>query len=140
MIAFNNVDIDVLLIDEDLISSWINDIVDIEKKLLGDLSFIFCSDIYLLKINKKYLSHDYFTDIITFNYNENQFLSGDIFISVDRVKENSKKYSISFNNELLRIIIHGVLHLLGYDDKIKSDKELMTSKEDEYLKLYSDVE
>lgn len=119
-------------------SNWIKSVIILEGKTLGDISFVFCSDEYLLEVNKKYLQHDYFTDIITFDYVENSQINGDIFISVDRVKDNSVQFSTSFSNELHRIIIHGVLHLLGYKDKKKEDKKLMTEREDFYLKVLSD--
>ena len=117
------------------ITSWIKETIAAENKTPGEISFIFCSDNYLLKINKQYLDHDYFTDIITFDYVENNIISGDIFISCDRVKENAGEYKTGFENELSRIIIHGVLHLLGFKDKNKTDKLLMTQKEDFYLNL-----
>jgi len=120
------------------VTNWIKSVIFQESKFTGDLSFIFCSDHYLLEVNKKYLQHDYFTDIITFDYVENSQINGDIFISVDRVKDNSVQFSTSFSNELHRIIIHGVLHLLGYKDKKKEDKKLMTDKEDFYLKILLD--
>lgn len=119
-------------------SSWIKRVIGSEGKSVGDISFIFCSDSYLLDVNRKYLQHDYFTDIITFDYVENSRISGDIFISVDRVKDNSVQFNTSFDDELHRILIHGVLHLLGYKDKKKEDKKLMTEKEDFYLKVLSD--
>ena len=99
------------------------------------LHIIFCSDDYLLDINKKYLNHDYFTDIITFNYNENNTIIGDLFISVDRVKENAKELKVDFNNELFRVIIHGVLHLCGYNDKTQDQLKEIRTKEDEFLGL-----
>ena len=105
-----------------------------ENPKKGSINFIFCSDNYLLEINKKYLNHNTFTDIITFeNYDEQNNLMSDIFISIERVKENSKKFNIKFNDELSRILIHGVLHIAGYKDKTKKEKILMTKKEDEYL-------
>jgi len=119
------------------ITSWIKETIASENKTPGDISFIFCSDDYLLKMNKQYLDHDYFTDIITFDYVENNIISGDIFISCDRVKENAGEYKTGFENELSRIIIHGVLHLLGFKDKNKTDKLLMTQKEDFYLNVLS---
>lgn len=119
-------------------TGWIKQVISIEGKRVGDVSFIFCSDDYLLEVNRKYLNHDYFTDIITFDNVEGSLISGDIFISVDRVKENSIEFATSFDNEIHRIIIHGVLHLLGYKDKVKKDKHLMTQKEDLYLKLFND--
>jgi probable rRNA maturation factor len=119
------------------ITNWINETITSEGKILGDISFIFCSDNYLLGVNNQYLNHDYFTDIITFDYVENNIISGDIFISCDRVKDNAIEYKTGFNNELSRIIIHGILHLLGYKDKNKKDKSLMTQKEDFYLNVLS---
>lgn len=116
-------------------NKWIKEVIVLEGKRLGDLSFIFCSDNYLLEVNKKYLNHDFFTDIITFDYVENNNVNGDIFISIDRVAENSKVFKTTFENELNRILIHGVLHLLGYKDKTKKDKSIMTGKEDFYLNL-----
>lgn len=117
------------------ITNWIKETILSEGKILGDISFIFCSDNYLLEVNRKFLNHDYFTDIITFDYVENDIISGDIFISCDRVAENALEFKAGFDNELLRIIIHGVLHLLGYKDKIRKDKKLMTQKEDFYLNV-----
>ena len=119
-------------------TNWIKDTIQTEGKRVGDISFIFCSDNYLLEVNKNYLDHDYFTDIITFDYVEGFLISGDIFISVDRVLDNSVEFKTTFENELNRILIHGVLHLLGYKDKDKKDKLLMTEKENIYLKLLKD--
>lgn len=118
-------------------SSWIKETIALEGRTLGVISFIFCSDDYLLNVNKQYLNHDFYTDIITFDYVENNVISGDIFISFDRVKENAIEFKTGFENELSRIIIHGVLHLLGYKDKAKKDKQLMTKKEDFYLNVLS---
>jgi len=116
-------------------TNWIKETIRLEEKSIGDISFIFCSDDYLLEVNKKYLTHDYYTDIITFDYVEDGIISGDIFISTDRVKENAKLFSTSMENELNRVLVHGVLHLLGYKDKIKKDKTLMTFKENYYLNV-----
>lgn len=116
-------------------SGWIKDVIANEGKSIGDISFIFCSDSYLLEINKRYLEHDFFTDIITFDYVEEGNISGDIFISVERVKENAVLFSKSFENELNRILVHGVLHLIGFKDKSRGEKALMTKKEDYYLNL-----
>jgi len=137
-IQYFNEDIAFPKVKKRITSNWIKQVISIEEKRVGDISFIFCSDEYLLDVNKKYLNHDYFTDIITFDDVEGNVINGDIFISVDRVKENSKEFEISFDNEVHRIIIHGVLHLLGYKDKVKKDKDLMTEKEDLYLKLFND--
>jgi len=113
--------------------NWINSAIKEEKKRAGDLNFIFCRDDYLIKINKQYLEHDYYTDIITFDYVDSDVISGDIFISVDRVKENAGIYNVSFSDELNRVIIHGVLHLLGYQDKKIEHRKEMTEKEDYFL-------
>lgn len=108
-----------------------------EGKELGEISYIFCSDNYLLKINKKYLNADYFTDIITFDYCVGNKISGDIYISIERVKENSKIFSQSFFNEALRVILHGALHLCGYKDKKPKEEKIMREKENFYLNEYS---
>lgn len=113
----------------------INDLIKSEQKNKGEITFIFCSDKYLLEINKEYLQHDYYTDVITFDYSENNIISGDIFISIDRVKENADTYKVSFENELYRVMLHGVLHLVGYNDKTKEEQKIMRQKEDEYLNL-----
>ena len=108
-----------------------------EKKDLSFLNLIFCSDEYLLEINKKHLKHDYFTDVITFDFSEdNKNIEGDVYISVDRVADNAIKYKQEKDSELIRTIIHGTLHLFGYKDKTKKEKEIMTSKENKYLSLY----
>lgn len=117
---------------------WIKETILYEGKRVGDISFIFCSDNYLLEVNKTYLDHDYFTDIITFDYVEGTLINGDIFISVDRVRENSMEFKTTFDDELNRILIHGILHLLGYKDKKVKDKLLMTEKEDFFLNLLVD--
>lgn len=119
-------------------TNWIKETIHAEEKRVGDISFIFCSDNYLLEVNRTYLDHDYFTDIITFDYVEGTRINGDIFISVDRVRENSVEFKTTFEDEMNRILIHGILHLLGYKDKNKKDKLLMTEKEDLYLKLLND--
>ena len=119
-------------------TDWLKKVIYTEEKQVGAITFIFCSDEYLLEVNKKYLNHDYYTDIITFDYVENKVISGDIFISIDRVKENALEFGTNFNNEIQRILVHGVLHLMGYKDKAKKDKILMTEMEDIYLKLLDD--
>ena len=115
--------------------SWIANSIFKENKSVGQLSFIFCSDNYLLKINKKYLNHDFFTEVISFDHSEENHISGDIYISIDRVKENAKEFGYSLKDELHRIIIHGLLHLLGYSDKTQELKATMKEKEDFYLSL-----
>lgn len=132
-IKFFTEDVPLPKLEKRKLISWIKNVILKEGKKTGDISFIFCSDDFLLDINKKYLNHDYYTDIITFDYVEKNKIQGDIFISVDRVMENAKTYKTTFDNEKHRILIHGVLHLLGYKDKQKADKNLMTAKEDLYL-------
>ena len=118
-----------------VLKSWIKKVVGKEGGKMKDLSFIFCDDMELLNKNSKYLNHDTLTDILTFDYSENNNISGDIYISIDRVKENAKTYKVTFENELDRVMIHGVLHLLGYNDKSKKDQKAMREKEDFYLSL-----
>lgn len=114
------------------ISDWISNTIQQEHKKLGVLSFIFCSDDYLYQINKDYLQHDTLTDVITFPYSET-LIEGDIFISIDRIRENAIQFKTTFENELHRVIIHGVLHLCGYGDKSAEEITQMRSKEEEYL-------
>lgn len=118
-------------------SSWIRNSIQSEKKSVRELNFIFCNDEYLLKKNQEFLNHDTLTDIITFDYSENQAISGDIFISVQRVKENAITFAEPFDVEMRRIMIHGVLHLVGYKDKSMEDKRIMTEKENFYIKQYT---
>lgn len=134
-INYFNEDVPFPVLLKRVTNKWIKDTIISEGKKLGDLTFIFCSDSYLLEVNKKYLDHDFYTDIITFDYVEDNVVNGDIFISTDRVKENAMEYKTTFANEMNRILIHGVLHLLGYKDKTKKDKSIMTDKEDFYLNL-----
>lgn len=129
---------DIKPIDEfsvEFYESWLSKVTVIEKKEMGDITLIFCSDEYLLKINQEYLDHDYYTDIITFDYSEDNVVSGDLFISVDRVAENAQINKVDFINEFNRVIVHGVLHLCGYKDKSEEDEKLMRSKENEMLQL-----
>ena len=137
MIVFQN---KKLLDDVDFLglSNWLKQVVIQEKKIFGEIVCIFCDDKYLLEKNIKYLNHDYLTDVITFDYCEERTVSGDILISVDRVRENAKSYNVSFFTEIKRVIVHGLLHLLGYDDKTNTSRKEMTEKEDFYLNLYDD--
>lgn len=123
-------------INTNMISGYLQEIITLEGYIYSDLSLIFCSDNYLLEMNKKYLNHDYFTDIITFNYNIDKTISGDLFISIDRVKENASEVKQTFDNELYRVIFHGVLHLIGYDDKDEISVKEMKEKENYYLQKF----
>jgi rRNA maturation RNase YbeY len=120
----------------DKVADWLNAAVESKNKIAGDMAFIFCSDAYLLSMNKLYLNHDYFTDIITFDYSDGNIVSGDLFISIDTVYDNAKKFGVTFEQELLRVVIHGVLHLLGFNDKSDEEQKIMRENEDSYLKIY----
>ena len=114
-------------------NNWLEQVVATENKKLGDIIFVFCKDDYLLEKNITFLKHNTLTDVITFDYSKGEKITGDILISIDRVQENSKIFNVSFLNELNRVMVHGLLHLLGYNDKNKKDAKLMKSKEDFYL-------
>ncbi|PLX10878.1 MAG: rRNA maturation RNase YbeY [Marinilabiliales bacterium] len=115
------------------LKKWINYVIQDEGFIQGDINFIITSDKYLLKINKEYLSHNFYTDIVTFNYCEEPNINGDIFISIDTIKNNSTRFSVSFLEELHRVMIHGILHLIGYDDQSDEEKDAMIQKENFYL-------
>lgn len=117
---------------------WMKKTIDKEGKKCGEINYIFCSDNYLLQLNQEYLDHDTYTDIITFNYNEEDTVSADIYISIDRVNENATQFEKDFLNELRRVMIHGILHLIGYDDKKPESQATMRAKEDFYLNLHPD--
>ena len=134
MIVFNK-ELDFNLENGKCLSNWLSQVVDNEEYKEGELNFIFCSDDSLLEKNMTFLKHDTLTDIISFDYTIGKLISGDIFISVERVRENALTYEVSFNDELHRVMVHGILHYCGYMDKKDSDKELMRSKEDYYLSL-----
>jgi rRNA maturation RNase YbeY len=121
------------------IRNWINNSIENEQSILGSVNYIFTSDKYLLDINKEYLNHDYFTDIITFNYCHENQINGDIYISIDTVKNNSQRFDVSFVDELHRVMIHGVLHLIGFDDLTEEQKEIMRQKENEYLEIFKNL-
>ena len=116
--------------EKERITIWLEHLMAMHHKFPGNLTFIFCSDEYLLEMNKQYLNHDTYTDIITFNYNEGHYISGDIFISIDRVKENAGSFKVKFEDELHRVMAHGVLHLLGFNDKTKKDEAEMRKMEE----------
>ena len=117
------------------IRNWLIATANKEGSQVGALNFIYCSDSYLLEMNQQYLDHDTFTDVITFDYTDQGVVSGDIFISLDRIIENAKSNKVSLQKELHRVMVHGLLHLLGYKDKTKAQKNTMRSKEDYYLSL-----
>lgn len=135
MISYYFQDTDFKFRDRRKTNEWLKLAAESEIRRIGNISIIFCSDNYVLDINQKYLQHDYFTDIITFDYCEEDRLSGDLFISVDSVRENSVEFGTEFMDELNRVIIHGLLHLVGYDDHTEKDIKLMRSRENYYLSL-----
>ncbi|WP_027472980.1 rRNA maturation RNase YbeY [Saccharicrinis fermentans] len=126
-------------LDTDLLKRWINIIVDQHKGICKEISFLFCSDEYILKINRDYLNHDYYTDVITFDYCEDNFISGDILISLDTVRSNAKEYNTVFKDELHRVIIHGILHLLGFKDKTDQEDAAMHALEDQALEVLKTI-
>lgn len=135
MISFNY-ELDFKLEDESLYSDWISKVISSEMKDEGEINYIFCDDDYLLQINQQYLDHDTLTDIISFDYSEGNNLQGDIFISIDRVRENAIDFKVDFNEELKRVMAHGVLHYCGYKDKNEADELLMRQKEEEKMKMF----
>ena len=116
--------------------SWLKKVIISEGKKTGDISFIFCNDEYLVKLNQEYLDHDTYTDIISFDSSIGTILSGDIFISVERVIENAERFAVSFDEELRRVLAHGVLHFCGYNDKSSEEQEEMGQKEEEKMKMF----
>lgn len=135
-IIFSSTDMEHTIEHPQRVKQWIKETVAAEKHTLGDIAIVWCSDSYLLEVNRKYLQHDYFTDIITFDYNEDKKIAGDLIISVDRIKENAKEFGVMFHVEQLRVVIHGILHLCGYEDKEEAEQKIMRTKEDHYLSLY----
>ncbi len=135
MISFNY-ETRFQLDNEDQIIEWLLRVILSEKKKEGDINYIFCDDEYLVEINQQYLNHDTLTDIISFDYSVGNELHGDIFISIDRVKENAVDFNVSLDEELKRVMVHGILHYCGYKDKSEKDELLMRSKEDEKIKMF----
>lgn len=136
MINYINENIDIPDFEQDKISAWIKQTANFYSKKTGNIHYIFCNDARILEVNQQYLQHDYYTDIITFDYSQGNKISGDIFISIDTVKSNSEEQATGFNEELRRIIIHGILHLCGQNDKTPEDKKEMTRKENNALEQY----
>ncbi len=122
-------------VNPEFLFAWYSNVCEVEAMELGEVSVIFCSDEHLLEMNKEYLNHDYYTDIITFDYTQGSLVSGDLFISLDRVQDNADEFDVLFQDELHRVCVHGLLHLCGYKDKSESDETLMRSKENEMLEL-----
>ena len=135
MIDFNY-ECDFSLDNEEVIASWLSAVIVSENKKEGEINYIFCDDEYLHKINMEYLNHDTLTDIISFDYTVGNELNGDIFISVERVQDNANDFNVSFEDELKRVLVHGVLHYCGYKDKDEESEQLMRVKEDEKIAMF----
>lgn len=127
---------DLLIEDESEYADWIDRIIQSEGFVAGQIDYIFCTDEYLLQLNQEYLNHDTLTDIITFDYTDAKTISGDIFISTDRVEDNAKEFQVDVLNELRRVMSHGILHLAGYGDKSDDEAKLMREKEEEKIKMF----
>ena len=135
MINFNY-ETDFTLDNEEAIAAWLTNVITSENKKEGEINYIFCDDKYLHKINLEYLNHDTLTDIISFDYTMGNELSGDIFVSIERVNDNAKDFNVVFEEELKRVLVHGILHYCGYNDKGEAEELLMRSKEDEKIALF----
>lgn len=135
MISFNY-ETDFELGNETVFSDWISRVISSELKDEGEINYIFCDDDYLLQINQQYLDHDTLTDIISFDYSEGNNLHGDIFISIERVRDNALDFAVSFEDELKRVMIHGILHYCGYKDKTDADEKRMRLKEEEKMRMF----
>ena len=138
-ISFSTANLDFELEDKVKVKKWISEVVTAQGKKVGQIGYLFCDDAYLIEVNRTYLNHDTYTDIITFDYVVGDIISGDIMISVERVKENASQFNTSFEQELHRVIIHGVLHLLGQKDKSESEAAEMRKKEEAALVLWNTV-
>lgn len=139
MIYYNSEDTKLPKIQKRKITQWIKSVAEKHHYKVGDISYIFCSDEVILRVNREYLQHDYFTDIITFDYTEGDRISGDLFISLDTVKTNAEKFGTPYEEELHRVIIHGILHLCGIDDKGPGEREVMEKNENEALELLKEI-
>lgn len=136
MIAYYTEDVKMPTFPKRKMNAWIKSVANKYKKNVGEIAYIFCSDKKILEVNKQYLQHDYYTDIITFDYCERDVLNGDIFISIETVSSNAERFRVSFEEELRRILIHGILHLCGQDDKTPALRAEMTKKENEALEMW----
>lgn len=132
-IHFHEKEVSVGIKNKNLLKKWLKDLIVQEHAIPGQINIVFTSDSNVLELNRNYLSRNYLTDIITFDCSDNQAIAGDLFISITRVKENSESFDVTFNKELKRVIVHGILHLLGYGDRTETEKSLMRQMEDRYL-------
>ncbi len=135
-IGIDYIGVDFLIPDRDKVKKWIKEVVVMYGFSIGKLNYVFCDDEFLHSINVSHLEHDTYTDIITFDYSKKEIINGEIYISVDRIKENARVFNVMYERELLRVIIHGVLHLCGYKDKLEVEKSEMRIQEDRSVSLY----
>ena len=139
MISFEVKDVELPSLDYEKVSLWLKLVADNFSKRIGNLNYLFCNDEEILEVNKKFLQHDYFTDIITFDYSHKTIVSGDIVISLDTVKSNSEKFNEDYSKELLRVIVHGLLHLCGVNDKGEGERAIMENYENESLNIWNKI-
>lgn len=139
-ITYNAIGIDVPDFNQEAVSSWIEAVARIHGKSVGALAYIFCNDEKIIEVNREFLHHDYYTDIITFDYSNSRRIAGDMFISLDTVRSNAEMLGKSYSEELMRVVIHGVLHLVGINDKGPGEREIMERHEDEALALLHDFD
>lgn len=137
-VSFFTEGIDMPDINKTDIRNWVKNVAELHSKRLGPVSYIFCDDNKILEVNKQFLQHDYYTDIITFDYTEGDKISGDLFISLDTVRTNAEQFGQDYNTELHRVIIHGILHLCGINDKGPGEREIMEAEENKALALFND--
>lgn len=139
MISFETKNIEMPRLDFTKVEIWLNEIATEHDKIIGNLNYLFCNDEEILRINKMFLQHDYFTDIITFDYSRKNKAGGDVFISLDTVRSNSEELNLPYEEELLRVIAHGLLHLCGIDDKGPGEREKMEAHENQALQLWHNI-
>ncbi len=139
MIEFETKNVEMPELDLARIDKWLGEVAASHDRRIGNLNYLFCNDDEILRVNREFLHHDYFTDIITFDYSYKDKVGGDLFISLDTVRSNADELGVSFENELLRVIAHGLLHLCGINDKAPGEREIMEKNENEALKLWADI-
>lgn len=139
MIEFQSLDVDMPNIDFEIIKKWIKEVVSLHNRIVGPLTYQFCNDEHIIEVNRKFLDHDFFTDIITFDYTRKNRISGDMLISLDTVASNAEMLKLPYEQELHRVIIHGVLHLCGINDKAEGEREIMEMHENEALKIFDEL-